>query len=438
MAEKRLLKGVCDFFNIADARAVIVTDVKFDDALFLWEFFLLNFKRPKEHVVNIDIFTTGIKDTAAGVCLSKHLFAEAYRCASEKKTDLCTVNLRAFASKKPAIHAPRHEKDTYAAYRDPSTNFPQAAAEEKMWQDEPVSSCKADFVGVIAQFFNFEVVDKKDEPPDEQMLDYIVPKEGGVLAFQSGFNTKVQGGIEKEKALWNALSCKVNDAKAKIVFISNGFSFDRGSGKPGVIEPSHDVIMTLKGQSPLLWGHLVEAGLRESLIFSADQMAKWLTQEQMDGVEWGNEAFKSRICKFAEEKGVPKDTRANASLHLRKKYLEARKTVATAENPILQMAKDLYAITHEVFPVASDYLGRAVSNMEKFGQMLEVTDGQHFACLLQDEAAILLPVEMREPEGPGKPWLEPSFKDVTSDLMWGARDVKVPDSKKWMKEAIMM
>ncbi|CAE7456930.1 unnamed protein product [Symbiodinium natans] len=242
-----------------------------------------NFARPAHHKVEVDVFITGIRDSEAAACLAQHVF-NAAEAAVKERGGGCPIAFRALASKRPAKSAPRHEKDTYAPYRDGSAGFPQAADRSLMfWEDLPEEARQADLVGVIAQFFNFE-----------DLLDFIVPKRGGILIFQSGFNTRIP--LHAEELVWDALWDKVRRAGAKVAFISNGFSFDKATGKSGVIPPDGEVMKKLERLAPhkcenwqekhwqkkhlrdKLRNHLREAGLREALVFSVDQMAKWLMQ----------------------------------------------------------------------------------------------------------------------------------------------------------------
>ena len=71
------------FFGIVDARELLIIDAKFDEALFLWLWFLLKFRRPNKHNVQITVFVVGIQDLAAGVALVRHLFP----CAQEGEVE---------------------------------------------------------------------------------------------------------------------------------------------------------------------------------------------------------------------------------------------------------------------------------------------------------------------------------------------------------------
>ena len=112
-----------------------------------------------------------------------------------------------------------------------------------------------------------------------------------------------------------ALSCKVEEAGAKMVFISNAFSFDKATGKSGNSAPDAKFLQKLLRLDDQLWSlserllphsasclfeesfeaccdsqsfpvlrnHLRDAGLKESGRFSVDQMAKWLCKMPMPG-----------------------------------------------------------------------------------------------------------------------------------------------------------
>eukprot|EP00435_Cladocopium_sp_Y103_P062097 s347_g23.t1 len=265
MAPKRLA-DLTSFFSLEKARATLVSDVKLDDALCLWVFLMQNFARPAHHEVNVDLYVTGVQDGAAAVCLAQHISNAVFEAARTDGRSLCKLNFRALASRCPARAAPRHEQDTYAPYReiwlqirpttiimynDNASGFPQADERQLLfWQDLPKEARCADFVGVIAQFFNFEVVDDQGQISDD-LLDFIVPNPNGILAFQSGFNTRVSSKLEE--TLWQSLSVKVEKAGAKMVFISNSFSFDKSSGKSGTAPPDAIFLQKLLECNQQLW-----------------------------------------------------------------------------------------------------------------------------------------------------------------------------------------
>eukprot|EP00930_Biecheleria_cincta_P037000 TRINITY_DN25370_c0_g1_i1.p1 TRINITY_DN25370_c0_g1~~TRINITY_DN25370_c0_g1_i1.p1 ORF type:complete len:439 (-),score=97.12 TRINITY_DN25370_c0_g1_i1:128-1444(-) len=431
----RHLRDFSSFFEQAEASAILVTDVKFDDAIFLWIFFILNLRRPKEHRIKIDVFITGIKDVAAGACMAKHVFEAAKQHVANTAAGSASpaIALRVSVSKRPAKDAPRHEADTYAPYNTASSGFPQASEERiglQFWED--LAPEPADFVAVIAQFFNFEVVDGESQSVRKHLLNYLVPKSGGVLAFQMGFNTKVPAGLDQE--VWGYLCGKVKDAAASMVFISNGWSFDKSTGKPGVITPTGTFATALGAQAPGLWRHLLEAGQKETLLFGTDQMAKYLTFMAMDGVDYEAADLKGTITGMRARAGVPDESRQSVSKHLQVRFLEARASELEV-NPVLDICKELHkAASDACGEKVTEYLRRAIINFEKFGQTLEGTDGQHFAVLLQTEAPVLFPVELKQ----GDFGMEPNFGINSSETtnMWAAQNVNVPKSLEWMEALI--
>ena len=82
-----------------------------------------------------------------------------------------------------------------------------------------------------------------------------------------------------------------------MVFISNRFSFDTTSGRPGNSPPDATYLQNLLECDSKLWtlavrsckvhelprSHLIDAGLKESSRFAVDQMAKWLTGTNLPG-----------------------------------------------------------------------------------------------------------------------------------------------------------
>jgi len=423
------LDELCQFFSLEKARAVLVSDVKLDDVLCLWIFLMYNFARPAHHKVEVDVYMTGIRDSEAAACLAQHVF-DAAEAAVKERGGSCPIAFRVLASKRPAKSAPRHEKDTYAPYRDGSAGFPQASERSlAFWEDLPEEARQADLVGVIAQFFNFEVV-ADTTSLCKDVLDVIVPKSGGILIFQSGFNTRVP--LHAEDVVWGTLSEKVERAGAKIALVSNGFSFDKASGKSGVIPPDGETMKRLERLNPTLWSHLRDAGLKETLRFSVDQMAKWLTKVPMTGVDYSNSDLNSGLAAVRSRHGIPEVQ--NVGDVLQEQYLKARQD-DTKVNPVLSACRELHELANTCCgAAASDYLGRAVSNLEKFGKSLECTDGQHFAALLQSEAAVLEPCQWARKDE----MLQPSFlaSPAKGQLMWAARNINVPQSLAWMENGL--
>ena len=54
------------------------------------------------------------------------------------------------------------------------------------------------------------------------MLDFIVPNQRGVLAFQSGFNTQVPRNLEE--ALWQTLSLKASPRDSIVLHVASHLS----------------------------------------------------------------------------------------------------------------------------------------------------------------------------------------------------------------------
>lgn len=367
--------------------------------------------------------------------MAKHLFEAAKQHVATIATGSASpaIALRVLVSKRPAKEAPRHEADTYAPYNTACSGFPQASEERmslQFWEDLAPEPNRADFVAVIAQFFHFEAVDGETRSVREDILSYIVPKSGGVLAFQMGFNTHVPGGLDQE--VWGYLCGKVEHAAANMVFISNSFSFDHDTGKPGVITPSGTFATALVAQASGLWRHLLEAGQKETLLFGSDQMAKWLTFMAMDRVDYAAKDLKGAITEMKARAGVPDESRQSVSKHLQSRFLEARASELEV-NPVLELCKELHkAASDACGKKVTEYLLRAVTSFEKFGQTLEATDGQHFAVLLQREAPVLFPVGLKQ----GDKGMEPDFDISAMKNMWAARNVNVPKSLEWMEALI--
>jgi len=259
---RQTLAQLSPFFRKQEASASIFTDAKLDDAIFLWTFYLLNFFRPSDHRVRITVNVIGIQDRAAGMSLVRHIFASAKEYAATQSPGLPDISHCILASKNMPPVAPRHEADTYKPYNVGTAGFPQALEEAEtmaFFQTRQARSAPAaDFVAVMAQFFNFEL--KKCG------MDDLIPAEGGVLAFQAGFNTRIPPDLKPE-ATWQELSAKVQAAGANMVLIRNAFSFVTGGLKPGTMEAASPLFELLRKQSGMLWGHLIETLDGELQIF---------------------------------------------------------------------------------------------------------------------------------------------------------------------------
>ncbi|CAJ1350372.1 unnamed protein product [Effrenium voratum] len=250
--------------------------------------------------------------------MAEHLYTSALEAAKATGRSLCQLSFRALASRSRA-RAVRHEEDTYAPYRATESGFPQADERRlQFWQDLPKEARSADLVGVIAQFLSHEVI-AGGISIREDVLDLLVPSHGGILIFQSGFNTRVPDALEE--ALWQSLSQKVQQAGAKILFISNGFSFNKDSGKSGTAQPDAAFMKKLMEQQGQLWTHLRDAGLKESTRFAVDQMAKWLSASA-PGVDFARLGAIEEINKRA---GIPKGSEQEVSKFLFQHFLDTQK-----------------------------------------------------------------------------------------------------------------
>ena len=408
---KTLAEVSHNFFEKADATALIFTDAKIDDAMFLWTFFLLNLWRPHEHTVGITVVVIGIRDRASGVALVRHLFACAEKyAASVSISPLARVTIRVLASRNRAQRAPRHEIDTYRPY---ATGDPRAADEALAYhQDAPMQS--ADFVAVVAQFFMFEV------GPSLDALERLTPRRGGVLAFQAGFNTATPDAAA-ERAIWAALTARVGEAGGSIVCISNGYSF-AGTKSSRTMQLSHPFLRLLRAQDGPLWDHLLDAGVKESFRFALDQMSKFLAGD------FGDCGGKLEV--FRAEVGCDASTPQEAvSATLAERFLAFRERAAPGErNPVVHMCEQIHAAVAEACGARrADYLARSVVALTHFGSSIEITDCQHFACLLQNEEGVLWPCG--PPVGNAV-----DFNSGQTGVLWAAKDVSGPRSFEWMSK----
>lgn len=431
------------FFAKKEARAVIVTDCKLDDALCLWYFFLLNLSRPPEHRVHIDIFVVGIKDLAGGVALVRHVFREAAQHVSVATghTPGVQIEWEIYVSSQPGPSwACRHELDTFAPYWEGVPGFPQANRESlKYFQDLGAGrfGAMADFIGVICQYFAWVVSSEKAPGFDADMLDYIVPRAGGVLAFQMGFNTRLSGSQEDQKAVWDSLLGKVSSVGAKLALINNSFSFTKGELKAGSINPqSAPFVATLQRQCGQLWGHLIKAGNLESAIFTCDQIAKWIVGDEPSGMSTPPVVVEavSTFCKALQL--TPSNNIKEVSEMIKAVISSGDEGV----HKVLSACTDLLAVCSQACGAVHgiDYLGRAEACLKKFGSSVEVTDGQHFLVLFQSMVPVLHPVqEMTWKEGAKT--FGPLFGDTSSDaVIWAARHIDVAQSLDWMDRCLQV
>eukprot|EP00435_Cladocopium_sp_Y103_P062709 s347_g24.t1 len=69
---------------------------------------------------------------------------------------------------------------------------------------------------------------------------------------------------------------------------------------------------------------------------------------------------------------------------------------------------------------------------EKFGKTLEITDGQHFATLLQAEVPVLEPCQLVCKDGPMQPQFTEGAASDATPVTWAVRGVNVPQSFGWI------
>ena len=264
------------FFARPDATALVFTDVKIDDALFLWMFFKLNLERPPTHRVSLVVVVIGVRDRISAVALVRDLLESATRVHRERERErdsrsFAHVSLRVLASRRRPPVAPRHELDTYAPYAALAPGFAPCVMEDDdrdldFFQDDAalVAGGCADLVAVMAQFFACELYDAHNDdgaaPRRGGGLDalrVLTPRAGGALAIQAGFNTRVaRGDPAAERAVWGALAERVGGGGAHVVLVSNVFSFaadaDGGGARtrPCTMAPSDPLGAALRAAAP--------------------------------------------------------------------------------------------------------------------------------------------------------------------------------------------
>ena len=406
-AAGKTMAELCDFYARRDAAATIFTDAKIDDAIMLWEFFLANLWRPAGHAVRVTVAVLGVRDRAAGVALVRHVFAaaQAHAAAAAAPAPLARVSLRVLASANAPEVAPRHEIDTYAPYASKAAGFVAAGDNEplRFFQDEPPAP--ADLVAVMAQYFKFE-----GGPSSLAGLERLAPRRGGLLVFQAGFNTLVNDAAA-EASVWSVLAAKVGGAGGKIVCVSNAYSF-AGPKSERAMDVSHPFFERLRAQDGVLWGHLLDAGVKESFRFALDQMSKFFAGEfgECGGA-------RARLgAELACDAGAP---RARASAELAERF-RADPAALTA------LCASVHAAVAEACGERrAEYLRRAVGALENYGRAIEITDGQHFACVMQREARVLWPCR-----APANGSVE--FTAEEGGVFWAARGVSGPQSFAWM------
>merc|ERR1719356_1594311 len=212
-----------------------------------------------------------------------------------------------------------------------------------------------------------------------------------------GFNTALPGAEAQQRAVWNELIRKVKDANAKMVYISNAFSFKKSDKKPGSIDPqSSPFCNTMKTQAPDLWKHLFHAGALESCLFACDQMAKWLADKGVEpkGHDGKRTERKPELIKKVEDCCMAlelkaKNEKEDVSKALKAMIDEGDDGVAK----VLRACEDLHSAAEDTCgPEKAEYLRRALAALENFGHTVEITDGQQFLVLYQSNVPVLKPV----------------------------------------------
>lgn len=438
------------FFQLTDARALVVTDVKIDDTIGLWLFFLQNFRRPASHVVDLKVLITGVQKVRGAAALVRHLFEAAKSKVSEESAaNAKSVTLEVLNSK-PCRFEARHESDTYLPYLSGWEGFPSSA--QNAGNTKPVASLEAgdgwsaDLVLVIAPYFANESLLKGKVI--KSSLDRLVPKENGTLVFQTGYNTTMHSSTAVHKEVWDHLRENVKSTASRVVFVSNGFSFAPGDKKPGHIDPTvTPFVEDLKKQNPDLWEHMFAAGICESLKFGADQMAKWLSFSRRLEIDFEESGLQKPIQDLRDRHALDGDAE-----QLSKQLQENFKSELAAgkrgkASPVRRLCEDLRALVAEKIDASTaEYLGRAVTVFDKFGSTLEVTDGEQILAVLQDHTAALYPADVivmpvdNSPDAKGRMEVQPPVGSTKVDAatwpFWFARGLDAKMTTQWLNEAI--
>lgn len=268
-----------------------------------------------------------------------------------------------------------------------------------------------------------------------------------MLVFQTGFNTNMLAPPGLHEELWAYLREKASANAAKIVFISNAFSFAAGARKPGQADPSAaPFVEALKSHNPLLWEHLFAAGVCESLKFGTDQMAKWLSFMRMPGVDYAASGLDAPIKAMLEVHSLT-GSQEEISVLLQARFkadiAEGRRGPAGV---VRQFCEELRAlVAAKLRPKAADYLGRAVGVFDKFGSTIEITDGQHMVAVLQGREATLHPADGyittsgQGADATGQLSVQPMPDGVLTGAdwpLWAARNVNPERACQWMDEVV--
>jgi len=222
------------------------------------------------------------------------------------------------------------------------------------------------------------------------------------------------------------------------VFVSNGFSFAKGSAKPGTVDPqTTPFIASLRTQSEKLWGHLLAAGAKETVLFACAQMAKWISGAEPKGMVPPAE-IREGVAKCCQMLHPGPSLGANAKeVGVKLKAILEEEGVAK----VLGACRELYEIALATCGGEhAEYLRRAVKSFEEFGRTLEITDGQHFMALFQSQVPVLHPVKELKFSGQwvGPVFLAPGEEAADCCALWAARDVDVAQSLVWMELSLQI
>ena len=453
----RTFAQLSDYWTKPDASCALYTDAKIDDALFLWTFCLSNLWRPSKHRVAITINVMGICDRGAGVSLVKHLWACARRYAASVAPNrpLATVHVDVLASRNVPRQAPRHEIDLYTF----PPGWPPVEKESALtyFQDDDASPKPADLVIVISQYFLLEV------GPSLAELDRLTPCRGGVLAFQAGFNTATRDASQG-RAIWSTLAARARARSAPIICISNAYSFS-AAPPSREMDLAHPFFSSLRQQDASLWDHLLTAGTKESFRFAVDQMAKFLAGQCG---ECGGRLHAIRADAGYDEAAAtssgaatsPREAPAEVSTALAASFLEWRAAKPAAarqpeeRNPVVLLCERMRDAAAEAEPGETAnqrlpaYLRRAVSSLDGYGTAIEITDGQHLACVMQSEEAVLWPSSEPPAEPSGGEAEDATTTSATASsavsddtassgsVLWTAQGISRERSYEWMMQLL--
>merc|ERR1712224_1109835 len=147
----------------------------------------------------------------------------------------------------------------------------------------------------------------------------------------------------------------------------------------------------------------------------------------MDGVKYEDNGLRGSIEKLKAKyiSGCTGTSLSEISSYLASMFLDYKKDHDDflKSNPVFSLARELYTVVYAaVGNDLSDYLHRAVSTFENYGQKIEVTDGQHMVCMLQSKIPVLWPAEMK----PAGTRINVAFCEAKDkQVLWAARNVGV-------------